>query len=196
MEAETIERLHVLGLRKIQNLTNLPRSTLRRRFGEQFIKRLNQALGHEEEIIIPLHPVELYCERLTCLDPIVTRTGIEIAMQQLLETSCKRLQQEQKGLRTACFKCYRVDGKTMPVEIGTNRATFNTTHLFKLFELKLSGIEPALGIELFTLDATKVEDVSTMQGQLWQKTGGLNDTGLAELLDRFTGKFGATRWCR
>lgn len=191
LEAETVERLHVLGLRKIQNLINLPRSTLRRRFGEQFIKRLNQALGHEEEIIIPLHPVELYCERLTCLDPIVTRTGIEIALQQLLETLCKRLQQEQKGLRTACFKCYRVDGKTMPVEIGTNRATFNTTHLFKLFELKLSGIEPALGIELFTLDATKVEDVSTMQGQLWQKTGGLNDTGLAELLDRFTGKFGA-----
>lgn len=191
LEAETVERLHVLGLRKIQNFINLPRSTLRRRFGEQFIKRLNQALGHEEEIIIPLHPVELYCERLTCLDPIVTRTGIEIALQQLLEALCKRLQQEQKGLRTACFKCYRVDGITIPVEIGTNRATFNITHLFKLFELKLSGIEPALGIELFTLDATKVEDVSTMQGQLWQKTGGLNDTGLAELLDRFTGKFGA-----
>ena len=141
--------------------------------------------------ILPIQTIELYCERLTCLDPIVTRTGIEIALQQLLETLCKRLQQEQKGLRTACFKCYRVDGKTIPVEIGTNRATFNTTHLFKLFELKLSGIEPALGIELFTLDATKVEDVSTMQGQLWQKTGGLNDTGLAELLDRFTGKFGA-----
>lgn len=191
LESETVERLHVLGLRKISDVINLPPSTLRRRFGEQFIKRLNQALGHEEEIIIPLQPIELYCERLTCLDPIVTRTGIEIALQQLLEALCKRLQQEQKGLRTACFKCYRVDRRTIPVEIGTNRATFNVNHLFKLFELKLSAIEPALGIEMFTLEAMKVEDVLTMQGQLWQKTGGLNDTALAELLDRFTGKFGA-----
>jgi protein ImuB len=44
LEAETVERLHVLGLRKIHHVINLPRSTLRRRFGEQFIKRLNQAL--------------------------------------------------------------------------------------------------------------------------------------------------------
>lgn len=191
LEMETVERLHTLGLKKIQHFINMPASVLRRRFGEPFIMRLNQALGYEEEIIIPLQPLEIYCERLNCLEPIITRTGIEIALQRLLEQLCNRLQQEQKGLRTALFKCYRVDGKTETIEIGTNRATGNIKHLFKLFELKLSTIEPALGIELFILEAPKVEDVSSMQGQLWQKTGGLNDTDLAELLDRFTGKFGA-----
>ena len=62
-------------------------------------------------MIEPVQPVEPYQERLPCMEPIVTATGIEIALQQLLKTLCQRLQQEQKGLRVAVFKGYRVDGK-------------------------------------------------------------------------------------
>lgn len=191
LEVETVERLHLLGLSTIQHFINMPRSALRRRFGEVFITRLNQALGHENEIIIPIHPIAVYCERLNCLEPIVTLTGIEIALEQLLETLCGRLQKEQKGLRTACFNCYRVDGKLQSIEIGTNRATTNTKHLFKLFEEKLSTIEPDLGIELFALEAKKTEDLVSLQGMFWQEQGGLLNTDLAELMDRIAGKFGA-----
>jgi protein ImuB len=191
LEEETIERLHTLGLRTIQQFINMPRSALRRRFGEAFITRLNQALGYEDEIIIPVQPIAVYSERLNCLEPIVTLTGIEIALKQLLETICTKLHKEQKGLRTACFTCYRVDGKAQVIEIGTNRATTNATHLFKLFEEKLSTIEPDLGIELFTLEAKKTEDLISSQGMLWQEQGGLHDTELAELMDRIAGKFGA-----
>jgi protein ImuB len=190
LEAEIIERLHALGLRTIQHFINMPRSVLRRRFGETFITRLSQALGHEDEIIIPIHPIAVYCERLNCLEPIITLTGIEIALERLLESLCSCLQKEQKGLRTVCFSCYRVDGKSITIEIGTNRATINSKHLFKLFVVKLSTIEPALGIELFILEAKKTEDLISSQGMLWQQTGGLHDTELAELMDRFTGKFG------
>ena len=118
----------------------MPRSALRRRFGQPLIKKLNQALGKEEESIVPVLPIEPYHERLPCLEPIVTATGIEIALRQLLETLCLRLQQEQKGLRTAIFKCYRVDGKTEQIDIGTNRPSYNVNHLFKLFEIKISTI--------------------------------------------------------
>jgi protein ImuB len=92
------------------------------------------------------------------LEPIATAPGIEIALQQLLEKLCARLQQEQKGLRKAIFKCYRVDGKTEQVDIGTHLPSHHIEHLFKLFQLKISSIEPALGIELFILEAPVVED--------------------------------------
>jgi protein ImuB len=64
-------------------------------------------------------------------------------------------------------------------------------HLFKLFELKIESIEPALGIELFTLEAPKVEDMDILQEKLWKDKGGLADVELAELLDRIEGKMGA-----
>jgi protein ImuB len=186
------ERLQKLGFYRVESFIGIPRSALRRRFGEGLLQRLDQALGQEEEVIIPLQPIAPYEERLPCLEPIRTATGIEIALQQLLETLCKRLRDEGKGIRTAVLKCYRVDGITVQAGIGTNRASHHTQHLFKLFELKLQCIEPALGIELFVLEAQKVEDISIEQESLWA-TGdrGLDDISLAELLDRIACKVGA-----
>lgn len=190
IEPGTAERLHILGLKQIGGIIGMQRSALRRRFGELILQRLDQALDNEEEIVHPVQPIEPYQERLPSLEPIVTATGIEIALQRLLETLCDRLQQEQKGLRTALFKCYRADGKIEKIEIGTNRPSFNSHHLFKLFELKIETIEPALGIDLFILEAQKVEAVSPLQEKLWLKTGGLDNIHLSELIDRFSGKFG------
>ncbi len=73
------------------------------------------------------------------------------------------------------------------VRIG---ATHNSHHIFKLFETKIDQIEPALGIELFLLEAQKVEDVSPMQESLWEQISGLDNIPLSELLDRVEAKFG------
>ena len=191
LEADVIERLHKLGLRQIKSITSMPRSALRRRFGNGIIQRLNQALGLEEEIIQPVQPIEPYYERLPSLEPIVTATGIAIALNRLLETLCKRFKQEQKGLRTASFKCYRVDGKVEEVAIATIQPSSNVRHLFKLFEDKLQTIEPDLGIELFLLEAPKVEDHATSQETLWEATRGLHDVRIAELIDRLAGRLGS-----
>lgn len=191
LEPEIIERLEKLGLRRISNIINMPRSALRRCFGQHLLRRLDQALGYEDEIIFPVQPLEPYHERLPCLEPIVTARGIEIALERLLNCICDRLRQEEKGLRTAVFKCYRADGKIEIINIGTHRPSCNSQHLFKLFENKIPSIEPALGIELFILEAPKVEDLVMSQEKLWNNTGNINDVGLSELLDRITGKLGA-----
>ena len=190
LEVETVERLHKLGLQCIGQFMTIPRSSMRRRFGQHFLSQLDFALGREQEMIEPVQPTEPYQERLPCMDPIVTAAGIEIALDQLLKTLCHRLQQEQKGLRMAVFKGYRVDGKVVQVEIGTNRPSHHVRHLFKLFEIKIPTIEPGLGIELFVLEAPKVEEHHPLQEKLWEQAGGLEDERLSELLDRLAGKTG------
>jgi protein ImuB len=191
LEPGIIERLQKLGLVRIENMMGMPRSALRRRFGNVFIQRVDQALGYEEEIIYPVVPIAPYQERLPCPEPIVTATAIEIALKKLLELLCKRLQQEQKGLRVACFKCYRVDGAIEIIDIGTNRASHNIDHLFKLFELKISTIEPAWGIELFILEALKVEDAFSVQENLYPVSGNLDDIKISELIDRLGNRIGS-----
>ncbi|WP_339811988.1 DNA polymerase Y family protein [uncultured Imperialibacter sp.] len=191
LEPEALERLHKLGLHQLHQFISMPRATLRRRFGAQMLLRIDQATGALEERMEPIQPVEPYQERLPCLEPIVTAKGIEIALERLLETLCHRLRQEQKGLRTAVFKGYRVDGKVVQLDIGTSRPTHHVNHLFKLFEVKISTFEPALGIELFILEAPKVEELMPEQEQLWEEAGGLDDMRLSELVDKLAGKFGA-----
>jgi len=190
LEPDVVNRLHNLGLHQIKQVIHLPRTSLRRRFGVAFLHQLDKAMGQELEILQPIQPVEPYHERLPCLEPIVTATGIEMALKQLLEMVCLRLQQEQKGLRTAVFKGHRVDGKVEQVSIATSRASHQVSHLFKLFEIKLSTIEPALGIELFVLEAPKVEPHLPQQKNMWETGGGLADGQLAELVDRLSNKIG------
>jgi protein ImuB len=189
-EQDTLERLQKLGLRQVHHFISMPRPALRRRFGEAFIRRIDQALGSAEEIMQPVQPVEPWQERLPCLEPILTATAIEIALQRLLDTLCRRLQKEQKGLRSASFQAYRMDGKMVEIQIGTNRPTHHTEHLYKLFEIKLQEMAPEPGIELFVLVAGKVEDHIPVQLAITGKGGGLQDTRIAELLDRIAGKFG------
>ncbi len=191
LEEGTIERLYKLGINKVEFLIGIPSPSLRRRFGISIVQRLNQALGTEQEFIQPIIPQTPYQVRLPCIEPIVRIEGIEIALQRLLEELCERLQKEGKGLRTAYFRGCRVDGKAVGISISTSRASCNIAHLFHLFQTKLSTIEPDLGIELFLLEATQVEDYTPIQEEFWKNSAALNTAGIAELIDRLMGRIPA-----
>jgi protein ImuB len=190
IDAITQEKLYKLGCYQLSSFMQMPLSALQRRFGKTLIQRIRQALGTEEEWILPVMPDEAWLERLPCLEPIVTATGISIALQRLLDSMCTRLNKAEKGLRTAVFYCYRVDGKMQKLEISTTRASDHSKHLYKLFEVKLDTIEPDLGIELFVLEAKGIEEVAVNQKTFWENPSGIENKGLTELLDRLAGKIG------
>ena len=186
----TITVLQKLGLRQIKDIINIPPTSLRRRFGTELLQRIRQAIGEEEEAIIPVYSIEPYQERLPCIEPIKTKDGIEIALQYLLTNLCSRLRKEGKGLRKAFFRAYRLDGGTSGIEITTNHPSQNIEHLFHLFSIKISTMEPKEGIELFLLEATRTEDVVIKQEGLWQTHGGLLDAKVLDLMDRFAARLG------
>lgn len=190
LEAGILDRMHKLGLYKIKDFIDMPSSVLRRRFGQLLLDRLSQALGEVNEPLQPVVPIQPYQERLPCLEPIRTATGIEIALKRLLETLCLRLLREGKGIRKAILKGYRIDGKMQQIEIGTNHPARNVTHLFKLFELKIATITPGLGIELFLLEALVVEELSQEQETLWNITQGSENKVVMNLLDRIGTRVG------
>jgi protein ImuB len=191
LEPQILERLQKLGFRSIGPLLSMPAPMLRRRFGKDLLLRIDQALGHVDETLTPLVPPVPYVERLPCMEPIRTAPAIEIAMEKLLTELCLRLQTEGKGLRKAILKCHRIDGRKVQVAITTTKGSHSVSHLVRLFRLQVSKIEPALGIELFVLEAPRVEEMETVQEQIWAEARGLADNSLAELLDRIAGKVGA-----
>jgi protein ImuB len=190
LETVVIERLEKLGLYEISSFINMPRRSLRRRFGTSLLTRLDQATGQEEEVMEPIRPIVPYQERLPSLEPIRTVHGIEIALRKLLEAICLRLAKEEQGLRSCMFKCYRIDGNMQQIGIGTSRASRTVEHLFRLFENKIVLLEPDLGFELFLLEAPVTEDLSAEQEMLWHSKAGHNDKEIAELLDKLADKAG------
>ncbi|OYU80556.1 MAG: nucleotidyltransferase [Flavobacterium sp. BFFFF1] len=189
LDVEILKRLKKLGLWRIDSFMDMPRTTLRRRFGPSLAFRLDQALGHEMEWILPVKPIEPYQERLCTPELIASATGIAIALEQLLEKLCRRFNAEGMGLRQAVFKAYRVDDNIQQIEIGTGHPSQNPVHLFRLFEHKIATMAPALGFELFILEAQKVETVTEEQGAIWNVSG-QNNIKVAELLDRVASRTG------
>ncbi|MGN7986226.1 Y-family DNA polymerase [Pedobacter sp. 22226] len=187
---EINEKLHKLGLNRIERFINMQRSILRRRFGETLLIKISQAMGDEPEAFTPIDLIQEYEERLACLEPIRTAKAIEIAIEKLLEKLCQTLKKDGLGMRKAILKGYRIDGKVISTAIGTNRPSYDPKHLLKLFALNISGIAPGMGIELFTLTAEKTEKMERQQEKMWPGLAGLDSQPLAELLDRVAGKVG------
>lgn len=191
LEPLVLDRMKRLGFYKIAALLAIQRASLRRRFGQELLTRIDQATGAVREWLEPVELPPLFRESLPGLQLIKTATGIEIALNTLLDQLCMQLVKAGKGLRTAVFKGYRVDGNVQQITIGTNRPVRNKAHLFKLFEQKIVTIEPGLGIELFILEAPVVEELSARQEALWKTLGGDEGVELMRLLDRITGRVGA-----
>lgn len=190
IEKDVVQRLHKLGLHQIGQFVSMPRQILRRRFGKMLLDQLDKALGLQFDEIVPIMPPAQYVERLHCLDPVTTRAGIEFALEKLLVTLCGKLQSEQKGLRMVLLKGYRVDGVTIEAKVGTHRPTHHVAHVCKLFENKISQLDPGLGIELFELEALIVEDNPAEQERIWEHGSGLDDERLTELIDRLLDRDG------
>jgi protein ImuB len=190
LDEETVSRLKKLGLTRIKDFIRMPPRVLQRRFGNGFMQRLQQAIGAIHEFREPIVVTEAYAERLPCLEPIAHAAGIEIALQKTLFDLCGRLQREGKGLRNAIFRAYRTDGKCEEMSIEVGRPSCSTEHLFKLFEPKISTMEPAMGIELFVLEAPVVEAHPGLQTPLLKTQGALHHPEVAALWDRLANRLG------
>jgi protein ImuB len=192
LSSDLLLKLNQLGFYAVGDFIHMPKSVLRRRFGNSIVLRLYQALGQEPEFLIPLAEPVPYSERYPMLEPIRTRGAIEIAVHALIDQLCKRLYGEGLGLRSAVLTYLRIDGKSGQLVIGTNHPSQRTDHIFKLFEQKLDQIEPALGIELFILDATKTETAIDKQSLLWSGKPDSKSELVAELLDNIAARVGAS----
>lgn len=181
--------LSQLGINTNAQLFALPRATLTRRFGPGLCLRLDQALGECRENLNLRRPAPVYSERLNAPEGILTPEGIAIALQKLLDVLCRRLEADRKGLRALEFTLFRVDGHVESLSIGTGRPSRKPAHLMRLFAEKLDKIDPGLGLELFILSASHVEDMNPAQDGMFESEDG-DRAALGELVDRLAARVG------
>ena len=190
LENDTLEMLYKLGLRKLGSFMGMPATVLMNRFGKLLNIRIGQLLGKIDEPLQAVSPVENFQERLPCLEPIITRKGIEIALEECLRSLCERLNQEGLGIRKSVFRIYKLDGSSGEIGISTHKPSINISHLIKLFSIRIEELDPEPGIELFILECTAFEKTHSLQENIWQGTGTLQSTETSELLDKLAARLG------
>jgi protein ImuB len=191
LENDSVEMLYKLGLRTMRDFVGMPSTVLMNRFGKQLNYRIGQMLGKIEEPLQPVCPTENFQERLPCLEPIITRKGIEIALEECLRSLIVRLNKEGIGIRKAVFRIYKLDGVIQEIGISTHKPSVNLSHILKLFSIRIDDLNPDPGIELFILESTAVEKTLALQEEIWEGAGTLQSVEVSELLDRISARIGA-----
>src|SRR5581483_10737486 len=62
LPAETVDLLSQLGIERVEQMLALPRESLRARFGELLLLRIDQLLGTAQEVIVPYRPPPQFSE--------------------------------------------------------------------------------------------------------------------------------------
>lgn len=197
LETKVIENLEKVGLKQIGLLVGKPRAALTVRFGPDCVRRLDQALGLEDETFGPLTPPPFYQAACRFTEPVTALPFIEEVVQHLAMELAEVLFRAGKGARRIVLGLYRVDGRVETLEIRTSRLSREAGHLAKLLIEQLDRITDSagFGFEAAALSGFDVEGADTVQNDI---DGRADRTAqdLAALIDRLANRFGAHRVAR
>jgi protein ImuB len=193
LPALMVGTLNRLGLRTVAALARLPRPALAARFGEDLLRRLDQALGTALEPIAPRRPPAVYAAEQEFAEPLMVPEALGAVLKRLLPPLCRQLEASGLGARRLAYTIYRIDGSMASAMIGTSRAVRDPTHLAKLFAPRLETLDPDPGIEALRLEA--VETAPFMAGQTALTVEAADpvrgQSDLAALIDTLANRLGA-----
>ena len=194
-----IESLTRLGLRRIGDLLDLPRTAIARRLGAETVRRIDQALGIEPEPVSPAAAPLHFAARLTFPDPIGTLEDIAAGVDRLLPALCARLMARGHGARRLRLQAFRSDGQVQAVEVTLARPAALAERMRPLLALKYERIDPGFGIDCLRLEAVLTETLSVVQHRgptdttpaapaAWSDA---EDESLAELVGKLGARLGS-----
>ncbi len=193
LETETWTQIERLGLRQVGQLMAIPRAPFGRRFGRAALTRLDQALGREAEALTFRRPPTPWYARLAFAEPISAPQDMIRVTEDVTARLCARLDTEGQGARRFEICFHRVDGEALPRTIGLSLPGRDPVRIAKLFAPKLETVDPGFGIEVVTIRAEDVEQISGRQTRLDRAREATVEEGLSPLVDRLTNRLGEDR---
>ena len=165
---ETTRLLKRLGLKRIGQLYDLPRSSLERRFhsreaAEAVLNRLDQALGRREEPCPPLCPAPEYAAMLPFTEPLTTHEGIVSGLDHLARRLGAALAHARRGARRITLAIYRADGSSAVIEAGLSAPVRAPGHLSRILQDRMGAIDVGFGVDSMILAALCTEPLLPAQ---------------------------------
>jgi protein ImuB len=197
LNREIVSELALAGLKRVADIIDCPRAPLAARFGEGLVRRLDQALGHEDESITPRLPPPSYVAERRFPGPIVLEADVLGTIEQLAHELGRLLEQHGQGARLLETALFRVDGKVHRIKAGTAEALRDPECIRRLFVERLAAVgdecDPGFGYDVVRLSVLACERLDPAQNGL---AGQDYQTELAHLVDRLSARFGPKRLTR
>src|SRR5581483_9272859 len=200
LDAEIVAGLAQAGLKRIGDVLDRPRAPLAARYGEILIRRLDQALGREDEPITPRLPLPAAMAERRFPDPIGREEDVLGSIEQLARELDRVLERRGEGARLLQAALFRADGKVHRLELGTAAPLRDPARVRRLFADRLAVLgdacDPGFGFDMLRLSALVTERCDPAQVGMKDADGGAQAAALAHLIDRLGARFGLRRVSR
>jgi protein ImuB len=197
ISSDIIAALAQAGLKYVADVLDRPRAPLAARFGQDFVRRVDQALGREDEPITPRLPLPAVMAEQRFPDPIAHEADLLGSIEHLAEELDRLLERRGEGARLMQVALFRADGKVHRLELGTAAPLRDPARVRRLFTERLTVLgdacDPGFGFDMVRLSALVTERLDPMQVGL---NGADHAADLAHLIDRLGARFGLHRVCR
>jgi protein ImuB len=198
LDAEKIDALARVGLKKIADIEGRPRAPLAARFGAELLRRLDQAFGRADEPIAPRLPLPPYIAERSFAEPITQEDFVLETIEHLAADLARRMEVRGDGARALQVTLYRVDGAVRRLSVATSKPLRDTRALCRLFKERFATLadelDPGFGFDVVRLSVTTTEKTEPLQKEITRDAGATDD--IAHLIDRFGVRFGIRRVVR
>jgi len=195
--SDTVLALAQVGLTHIADVIDRPRAPLAARFGEHFVRRLDQAIGCADEPITPRLPVPAYVAERRFAEPIAREEDVLGTIAHLAHELARLLERRGEGARIVEAALFRTDGKVHRIAAGTGAPLREPERMRALFIERLAAIgdecDPGFGYDVVRLAALATERSEPVQTGLAAPD---HAAELSHLIDRLGARFGLRRVTR
>ena len=194
LEPSTVGALARVGLKRIGDIIDLPRSPLTARFGAGLLHQLDRARGHEHEPLRPRLPVAPYVAEQRFNEPIGREEDVLGTVKKLAARLAFALERRGDGARRLELTLFRTDGELRRLAAGTSRPLRDPAAIRALFAERLAALadalDPGFGFDMARLSVEVAEACSPEQIGI----GNAEDCAeMDRLVDRLSARLGAHR---
>src|SRR5262249_20596651 len=197
LPGDMVAALKRVGLKRIGDIADLPRSPLAARFGDMLLRQLARALGAEREPLTPLLPVAPYAAEQPFAEPIAREEDVLGVILRLAARLKPMLERRGEGARSVELTLFRTDGAVRRVTIATSRPLRDPHDVRALFVERFArladALDPGFGFDLARLSVTAAESCSPEQIGFGDS---VDDADLDRLIDRLSARLGPRRVMR
>ncbi len=192
LPAETVDLLSQLGVERLEQLLVLPRESLRARFGELLLLRIDQLMGTAQEMIVPHRPPPQFMEEWLLEYPAEQRELVEQILRELVRRIAAALAVRREGVLKLGCRLDCAPGRPILLEVGLFRPSADQDHLWDLLKMQLEQAVLPGAVGRVRLEASLTAALENRQGELF--AGGEHEAQrqFALLIDRCSSRLGAS----
>jgi protein ImuB len=190
LPAETLDLLAQLGIQQLSDILALPRESLRARFGEQLLLRIDQLCGAAQETIVPYRSPPQFIEEQVLEFPAERQDVIDQILHQLVHRIAIALANRREGILKLTCRLDCAPGQPMFLEVGLFRPSADCEHLCDLLRMQLEQAALPGPVGRVRVEAALTAPLENRQGELFAAGQHEAERQFALLIDRTSSRLG------